>query len=669
MTDQFLYLEEIYGSDALAWVALENKITEEILVKSENFNHINQKINNVIFNQEKIPYVTKQGAYFYNLWQDDQHPKGIWRRTSFEKYCLDDIEWETVIDIDVLGAIENINWFYQDCIFLAESEEHCLIYLAEDGTDAVQVREFNLKTKQFVLDGFFVDIANTTVNWIDKNHIYVMTDFGQDSLTLSGYPRIVKKWQRGTSIEQAIIVFEGKQTDLNVFATYDTTKNFEKSILYRAINFYETEVYLLDDLKRLDLPLDAQIDFHENWLIVVLSTDWDIHPEYLAGSLLVIDLNEFLSGCRLFKIIFQQAYDQILFSFNFSKDFLILKIMKDISHFLHILDCRSDFKYVDAMWPDQQYAQIRIDHVDRTSNHFFMIEESFVSAQRLYRVDLNTRTKQLIKFESNQLIPDNYEVTQNFAISQDGTKIPYFQIAKKDLTDVPQQTLIEGYGGFQFSLLPKFLETEIPAWIDEGGIYVIANIRGGSEYGPSWHQQALKQNRQRAYEDFAAVAEELIQRGITSPNKLAAIGGSNGGLLVGNMLTQYPHLFAAIVCEVPLLDMLRFHEIGAGHLWIAEYGDPNNEVGRNFLHTISPYHQLSAAQDYPAILFYTITSDDRVSPAHARKMAAKMKELNIPEVYFYELSEGGHRIFATKKLRAFHAALVSSFLFKVLAQP
>lgn len=669
MTDQFLYLEEINSKKSLDWVQKENTLTSEKLTQNQFFKETYVGLEKVLFEAQALPYISKIGAYVYNFWQDHINVLGVWRRALLENYQKEDIQWETLIDFDQLSADEGVKWFFGGVERLEIDDQYCLVYLSENGADSVQIREFNLAERNFVDGGFFIESAKTQVRWISQNEIYVMTDFGDGSLTLSGYPKIVKRWKRDTPLNEAKTVFEVFDQDLSAFAFLDHCKGYERHVFTRIINFYESEYFVGEEQFKLNVPKDARVSFYRNLMLIELKSHWDISAGYLAGSLMCIDFDAFKNGDREFDVIFKSSTCKTLSNYTFTQDFLILDIMKDVSNYLEVYDIQSGIKLVDAIYPDEAYSQITIDSVENFNNDVLISIQSFINPPTQYFVELESMKKQKLKSKAHSIDQSHYRVAQHFALSKDGTKVPYFQISleQSQLNHLP--VLIEGYGGFEVSLTPRFLEKEIESLISKGVVYVIANIRGGNEYGPDWHQQALKHNRHKSYEDFSAVAQHLIDRGVTIKEKLAAIGGSNGGLLMGNMLMQYPDLFSAIVCEVPLLDMLRFTQIGAGYSWIAEYGDPLDSQDAKYLKTISPYHLLDeyfeSTAKLPAVLFYTTTTDDRVTPAHARKMAAKMKSMNIPNVYFYEQVDGGHSIFANKKLSAFHSALVSSFLFEV----
>ncbi|QIO06249.1 prolyl oligopeptidase family serine peptidase [Acinetobacter shaoyimingii] len=662
MIDQFLYLEDIHSEKALAWVEQQNQTTKRKFVDNERFKPLYKSVEKILLNTKALPYISRKGRFVYNLWQDENNPLGVWRRTTLEDYQNDHIEWEVLIDFDQISQQENTQWFFAEAYLLQHDDQYCLVSLAKEGSDSVQVREFNLQKKIFVENGFFIDTAKTHTSWINQDEIYVMSDFGADSLTRSGYAKTVKRWKRGTALDQAHTVFEVSDEDMMASAYFDHSIGFEKHVFNRIKNFYENECFIGEQQQKLDIPLDAEVSFSRNFMLLELKSDWEIGSEYKAGGLWIIDFDDFLQGDRNFKLIIQSTKEKILSGYTYTQDYLILNILKDVCNYLEIYDIHNGLTYIDQIVSDEDYSVISIESVENDHNEVIFTVESFITPPTQYLIDLDTKQKTKLKVSQHTLDSSDYCVEQHFAESKDGTKIPYFQISKKLNTVGPKPVLMEGYGGFEVSMVPHFIEVEIHSWIDRGGVYVLTNIRGGAEYGANWHRQALKQNRHKSYEDFAAIAEDLIHRKITVKEKLAAVGGSNGGLLMGNMLTQYPQLFAAIVCEVPLLDMIRYTQIGAGHSWIAEYGDPENKDEIEILKTISPYHLLDAQKDYPKILFYTITSDDRVTPVHARKMAAKMHAMNIDNVYFYEQQQGGHSMSANKKLSAFHTALMMTFL-------
>lgn len=670
--DEFVWLENTYSPDALDWVVEENSKTEKKYIDNSSFRKNQKEIYEILTNDQNIPYIHKYRDYYYNFWQDDIHPQGIWRRTSLEEYQTENPKWEVVLDFDELGREENTTWFFQGSIRQLPESNRCLIKLSPDGGDAVEIREFDLDTKKFIQNGFYLKLAKNYISWINENEVFIATDFGEGSLTNSGYPRLVKRWKRGQSIDSAELIYSGKINDQSISADFHYNFGFKRNIIYRAKDFYHYESYLLkledNGYDIIPIPDDANIYFHKNWLLLRLKSDWELHQKYLTDSLIFIDFEEFMLGNRDFKIIFESTHNHILDQVIETKDYLILSVLDNVVNYLEVFDIKNNFKKIHSVKAPEDFSKIQVVlHENQENNNIFLIIHNFIKPTSFYLFNAKTAQLKLLKkefevFDSNKLL-----VTQHFVSSIDGTQIPYFQVSLKELEHNAQNpTQLYGYGGFEISLQPFYLGSLLKTWIAHGGVYVVANIRGGGEYGAKWHRAALKQNRKRAYEDFACVAQDLIHSKITNRKKLGAIGGSNGGLLIGNMLTQYPELFSALVCDVPLLDMKRYTEIGAGASWIAEYGDPNKPEEWAFIQHFSPYHNLQSHIDYPAVLYNTVTSDDRVSPVHARKMAARMKKIGIKNIYFYEQMKGGHSIFVNKKLSAFYLALVNEFFWNQL---
>jgi len=673
--DDFIWLEEIKGETAVDWAIQQSKQTRREFAESERFEAIRDDVFDCLNASTQIPGVRKCGNLFYNFWQDEKNPRGLLRRTTFESYRRDAPEWETVLDIDALGEAEGQSWVYYGIQVLAPDYQHALLHLSPDGGDASAIREFDLTALTFVEDGFNLPAAKSRVSWIDRDRLFVATDFGQDSMTTSGYPRIAKIWQRGTPLEQAETQFVVEPNDMSVMVFHDDTQGFERKFVGRVIDFYHREVFLLDEeqgLLAIDVPQDAKFSTWRDWLLVSPASDWQVNGEtYPSGSLLVTDFSDFMAGGRQFKSLFTPGATTTLDNYSMTRDYLILSVMDNVVNRLEVLKPEGGLWTREGLGDAPDLSKISASGIDDETNEFFMTVTGFLHPTSLYYGVLGEetgRTAEIIKQAPAYFDASAYQVTQNFVTSDDGTQVPYFVISAKDIPlDGTNPTILYGYGGFEISLDPYYLGVTGPAWLERGGVFVIANIRGGGEYGPRWHQSALKEKRLRAYEDFSSVAKDLIARKISSPAHLAAQGGSNGGLLVGNMLTRYPELFGAIICEVPLLDMQRYTQISAGASWIAEYGDPQKPEEWAYIQAFSPYHNIDPLKIYPPVLFSTATSDDRVGPGHARKMAAKMQQLGIENVYFYENTEGGHSAAADKAQNAFKRALVSEFLWRYLA--
>ena len=668
--DPYLWLENVTGEKALAWVRERNAESAKELAGTPAFNALEANLLAVYDSKERIPLITKEGPYYYNFWRDAQNPRGIWRRTTLEEYRKADPAWETILDLDALGKAEHENWVWEGAEVLRPAYNRCLIKLSRGGADATVVREFDIATKTFVKDGFQLPEAKNEMSWIDENSVYVGTDFGPGSMTDSGYPRIVKLWKRGTPLAKAETIYEGKATDMAASAAFDDTKGFERHFVYRSLAFFSQETFLRTadgGLHKLDVPLDANASVHREWMLVELRTPWTVGARtFPSGALLATRFDAFMAGKRDFAILFEPSATTSLSSYGWTLNHLILNVLDDVKSRLWVLTPAEGEWQREALPGAAQFASLGAWAVDdRASDAYFMTVTDFLTPTALYMGTFGQPPEKL-KQTPAFFDASGFEISQHFVASKDGTRIPYFQVSAKGMVlDASHPTLLTGYGGFEISEVPYYSGSVGRAWLSKGGVYVLANIRGGGEYGPRWHQAALKANRPRAYEDFAAVAQDLVARKVTSPRLLGAIGGSNGGLLMGNMITGYPQLFGAIVCEAPLLDMRRYSKLLAGASWMSEYGDPDKPSDWAFIKTFSPYQNLKKGTKYPPVLFTTSTRDDRVHPGHARKMMAKMRDMGC-DVRFYENVEGGHAGAADNKQTAHMMALAYTFLWKEL---
>jgi len=673
--DPFLWLEDIHGDRSMDWVKHENAKTAERFIGNAEFDKTRDRILQVLDSDARIPMVNRMGHWLYNFWRDKAHPRGIWRRTTLDEYRKADPKWDVVLDIDALNKAENQRWVFKGAQCLKPEYERCLISLSPDGGDAVRVREFDLSSKSFIKDGFDLPVAKTQVDWIDHDTLFVGTDFGPGSMTESSYPRIAKEWKRGTPLASASTVYEGKLTDLAVSAMHDSTPGYERDFVQIAKDFFHSEMYqrVNGKLVRVDVPDDASADAHREWLLVHTRSAWTVGGEtYPSGALLAANYDQFMAGKPHFTVLFKPDAHTSLASYDWTRHHLILDVLDDVKSRLEVLT-PPQMATPDGQWKREAMpgapAMSTIGVIDTDPDHsdeYWLEVTGYLTPSSLERGVLGGSPIETLKQEPAFFDAAKFTVSQHFVQSKDGTRVPYFEIAPKNLKlDGSNRTLLYGYGGFEVSLQPHYSGSIGRAWLERGGVYVVANIRGGGEYGPDWHQAALKAKRPRAYEDFAAVAQDLIKRGVTSARHLGAEGGSNGGLLMGNMLTTYPHLFGAIACEVPLLDMKRYTHLSAGASWMAEYGNPDTSDW-NFIKTFSPYQNVEKDGDYPPVLFYTTTSDDRVGPVQARKMAAKMQSMNLPNVWFYENLEGGHGSGADNKQSATMHALAYDFLWDQL---
>ena len=663
--DAYLWLEEISSEKSLSWVEAKNAISKKMLENTPSFEPMKERFLSILNSKERIPYVRKQGEHYYNFWRDDAHARGLLRRTSLEDYKKENPSWETVLDLDALAEAEQENWTWKGDDFLYPSRDRALIFLSRGGSDAVVVREFDVEKKKFISDGFYLPEAKSRVCWKDKDTLYVGTDFGPGSLTQSGYPRVVKEWKRGEPIEQAQIVFEGEKTDVYVSAwvAHDHGHTFEG--ISRSPTFFTNDLYLKKEGEwiQIDKPADAQMGIYGDQLLFTLRSDWTIaNKTYPAGSLLSAPYEKYLQGERSFQVLFEPTAQTSLEGTSSSKNFLILSVLDNIQNKIYLMK-QEDGIWIKEAFEAPLFGSTSVYGVDEdTSDEYFMVHSDYLTPTSLWMGNLNDSSRIKLKSLPSFFHADDLEIHQYEAISKDGTRIPYFQVNRKQMPlDGNQPTLLYGYGGFEISLQPTYQAVRGAGWLEKGGVYVEANIRGGGEFGPNWHNAARKENRQRSYDDFIAVAEDLIARGVTSPQHLGIQGGSNGGLLMGVMLTQRPDLWKAVLCQVPLLDMKRYHKLLAGASWIDEYGDPEKENEWAFIQKYSPYHNLHSSEKYPSTFFTTSTKDDRVHPGHARKMAAKMEDLGC-DVLYYENTEGGHAGATNNEQIAYKCALEYAFL-------
>ncbi|MGV7178367.1 prolyl oligopeptidase family serine peptidase [Xanthomonas axonopodis] len=668
--DPYLWLEDVTGAKALAWVRTQNARTEARLAASPGFKHMESSIREVLDSDAKIPFVGKHGAYYYNFWQDRQHERGIWRRTTLDEYRKAAPQWEIVLDLDALNKAEGENWVWHGADCLRPDYRRCLIALSRGGADADVTREFDVVAKQWVKDGFSRPEAKGGLSWIDQDTVYVSTDFGPGSLTSSGYPRIVKQWKRGTPLRAAMTVYEGKPGDVDIMAMHDDTPGFERDFVYRALQLHSSEMYLRKQdgtLAKIDVPDSAMKRVKRQWLTLQLRDPWTVGGKtYKSGSLLATRFDDFMAGKREFDVLFEPTDTTSLGTITWTRSHLVMDVLDDVKSRLSVLTpsprgwIRSRFVGVPA------FGSVDVRAVDEDdSDAVWLSTTDYLTPTTLSLAQIGnapTPLKALPAFFD----ASKQTIEQHFATSKDGTRVPYFLVRPKTLAlDGSTPTLLYGYGGFEVSLTPEYSGSLGRAWLDKGGVYVVANIRGGGEYGPRWHDAALKQNRHKAYEDMAAVAEDLVARKITSARHLGVQGGSNGGLMAGNMLMQYPQLFAAVVVDAPLLDMRRYSHLLAGASWMGEYGNPDTDDW-TFIQTFSPYHLFDPHKTYPPVLFTTSTRDDRVHPAHARKLAAKMIDAG-KDVAYYENIEGGHGGAADNAQEAHLEALQYSFLWQRLS--
>jgi prolyl oligopeptidase len=670
--DPYRWLEDVTGEEALSWVRERDAETMAELASGARFEALRAEIREVLDSTDRIPYITRRGEYRYNFWRDREHPRGLWRRTTLAEYRKESPGWEILLDIDALARDEGENWVYHGAQCLRPDYRRALISLSRGGADASVVREFDIERREFVTDGFMLPEAKSTVDWIDADHLYVATDFGPGTMTTSGYPRTVRQWRRGTPLSEAQLLFEGKPDDVSVSASHDDTEGFERDFVRRAIDFYHSERYLRagDQLLRIEVPDDALVGVHRQWLLIELRSDWTVGQTYPAGCLLVAGFDKFMTrgpGEAGLRVLFTPDEHTSLAGYSWTRHHLILNVMRDVVSHVSVLTPAEDWRAA-PLTGTPALSTVSAGGTDsRVDDEYLVNIDGFLTPSTLAIGTIGNDPATVLKQAPAFFDAAGFTVDQHFAVSEDGTRVPYFVVAPDSAVPAGGwPTLLYGYGGFEVSLQPGYRGALGRAWLARGGCYVSANIRGGGEYGPRWHSATLQHNRHLVYEDFAAVARDLVARGLTTPARLGAEGGSNGGLLMGVMLTHYAELFGALVAAVPLLDMLRYHKLLAGASWMAEYGDPDDPADREHLLRFSPYHQLRADRRYPPTLLTTSTRDDRVHPGHARKLVARMREYGLPVTY-YENIEGGHGGAADNEQAAFMSALAYEFLWRHLS--
>ena len=666
-TDPFRWLEDVESKRSMNWVHARNAATEAVLAKSPLYQPIFDRVKKILDSKDKIAYPRIIGDMIFNFWQDAEHERGIWRRTTWSDYLSGAPTWETMIDVDALSRAEGVTWSFGGANCLEPENQRCLVSLARGGSDARQIREFDLETKQFVKDGISLPEAKSSVAWIDRNTLLVGTNFGVGSMTTSGYPRIIKRWTRGTPLASAETVLAVPASHVSANASSYDAGGRRYVRVTDGKTFYTSVDYLYENgqLRKLDRPEDSDVYLLRDQMIVYVRDPWTVRGRtWSTGSLVAMNAADFLDGKRDFALMMQPGPRETIRGISSTQDYVLIEVLSNVQAELR------RYHRVNGEWtydkvPAPTLGDIGVDASAPTTNRFFFDFTNFIQPTTVY-VGREDGTVAEVKRLPAEFDATGLRVEQREATSKDGTKIPFFIVRREGLAlDGTNPTLLHAYGGFEVSLAPSYAGTEGAVWLERGGVYVLANIRGGGEFGPQWHRAGLKEHRQRIYDDFTAVAEALIRQRVTSPARLGIMGGSNGGLLMGVALTQRPDLYNAIVIQNPLLDMQRYSHLLAGASWMGEYGDPDKPEEWSYISRYSPYQNLKAGTKYPTVLFTTTTRDDRVHPAHARKMAAKMESMGIP-FYFFENTEGGHGAGVTSDQRAKAVALTYSYLWRQL---
>jgi prolyl oligopeptidase len=670
-SDPFLWLEEVEGDRALAWARAENARTLPVLQGDPRYQGLYADALKIVTARDRVPLVAFSGATdsrLRNFWQDDSHVRGLWRRTSLESYRSASPDWETVLDLDALAREDGANWVWKGADCLSPDDRYCLLSLSDGGKDAVTLREFDTVEKRFVEGGFVSPEAKQNVDWLDRDTLLIATDWGPGSLTRSSYPRILKQWKRGTPLSQARELFAGEEGDISVYPVVlrDADGKVRQVMFGRATTFYDTEYYLFRDgsTQRLPLPTKASLKgLVQDRLVFTLEEDWT-ERSLKQGDLIAFDLKALQRDPKTAQaeVILRPGPREAIEDIGITRNNLVVALYENVKGAAYAY--RPSAKgWTRTRLDLPANASISLGSGAQGSDRILATVAGYLTPTSFWLADGTDGKAELLKSAPSRFDAANHLVEQFEAVSRDGTKVPYFVVRPKTLAhDGQAPTLLYGYGGFQVSMLPSYSGTMGKLWLERGGVYVVANIRGGGEFGPGWHEQGLKENRQRVYDDFFAVSEDLIARKITSPRRLGIMGGSNGGLLMGVALTQRPELYNAVVVQVPLFDMQRYTVMGgAGASWAGEYGEPTDPDQWAYISRYSPYQNLKAGQPYPEVFIETSTKDDRVHPGHARKAAARLQALGYPVLY-YENIDGGHAASANLNETARRVALEYSYL-------
>ena len=664
--DPYLWLEEIAGERARAFVERQSKLTLDKFGDA-TFAADRDTLTAVYDRPDNIPYITRRDTFIYNLWKDANNRRGLWRRTTLDEFRKDEPKWDVILDIDALAKAENEDWILSSIKTLPGNHTHALIGLSRGGSDASVLREFNVDRKAFVSDGFYLPEAKGGAEWLDADTLLLSSAYGgAEMVTASGYARTVRLWRRGINVDQAPVLFEIPPERMVAHTNVDRTDVVPRIWFIEQTGFFDFVIWLGDATgpkTKLDLPTDIWIETHQDWLVVKRRSAWSIGGKaYPPDTMLGMSLSAFLAGNRNFTVIFEPAPRRALQGFSWSAGKLVLSILDELQPVYEVLTpsngwARSSLPGLPKIGVVDVW---RLDAEEAESNGDLLVNAQDPLSPSSLTLLQSMQMPLLLKRAPRTFTADGLAVTQHEAVSIDGERIPYVQTGPaRETGDAPVH--LTGYGGFGVSSRPYYNATIGKLWLERGGTSVLANIRGGGEFGTRWHDAGRFANKRLTHDDFAAVAADLVRRGVTRAGRIAAEGGSNGGILISNMLTRYPERFGALFCTIPLIDMRRYSKLLAGASWVAEYGDPDKVEEWDWLKTYSAYHAAVPGQTYPPILIATTRRDDRVHPGHARKMTAKLQAMGY-EAYFYEPAAGGHGYGKDNKERAAFAALGLRFL-------
>ncbi|HVA28153.1 MAG TPA: prolyl oligopeptidase family serine peptidase [Candidatus Baltobacteraceae bacterium] len=661
--DPFLWLEKVHGARAMAWVKAENEKTLGVLEKDPRYAGFYKDALAVVTAKDRIAFPSTIHGEIYNFWQDETHVRGIWRKTTVASYATASPQWTTVLDLDAVAKAEKANWVWEGANCALPAETRCLISLSSGGEDAQTLREFDLTTHQFVRDGFALPRGKQNVVWETPNTLLVAREWTKGELTASGYPYVVARLRRGQPLSSAVEIFRGTKHDVSVSPyTLDDPNGSRAVFIQRGIDFFNNKTYILTPkgLKQLGIPSKVSpTGLLDGRLLLQLNQDWNVAGRrFRQGSVAYVDLAAAMAHPENLypHLVYSPGPLDSVQSVTYTRHAVLLDVYHNVRGRIYALTpTRNGWSQRRLALPDN--ASLDIVDTNLHNDRAYFDARGFLTPTTLYSADVTSGAIATVKALPAQFDASNEAVDQHEATSKDGTRIPYFIVHSKNIKlDGSNPTVLYAYGGFQISETPYYSGVLGKLWLERGGVFVLANIRGGGEFGPAWHEAGLKTHRQRVYDDFYAVAQDLVTRKITTPRRLGIQGGSNGGLLMGVEFTQHPEMWNAVDIQVPLLDMLRFEKIEAGASWVGEYGSVSVPVERAFLAKISPYNNLRAGTAYPQPLIWTTTKDDRVGPEHARKFAAMLGAMNVP-YYFYEVTEGGHGAGANLDERAHTSAL------------
>lgn len=644
--DPYLWLEEIDGAEAVAWVERQNAVTLR-RYGDAGFARDRDALRVLLDSPDNLPYVRRRGAFLYNYWKDATNPRGLWRRTTLDSYRTDTPQWDVLLDLDALATAEDEDWIWHGADTIPGTHDRAILHLSRGGGDAAVLREFDLTTRTFVAAGFNLPEGKSGISWLDRDTLLLWTPLGDGHATASGYARTVRLWKRGEQPLAAPVIFEGKAESMSVAAGVDRDTTGQPWFVER-LGFFDIELFIGDRTgpkTKIDLPSDATSEWHRGWLAVKPRAPWTVGGQtYAPDTLLGIAFADFLSGKRDFVRLFEPQERRALDGFFWCGGRLVLSILDNLRPVGEVLTPAATGPWkreaIEGLPPIGTASIGTMDaELSETNGDLLATVQSPVLPPSLTLLQPGSVTA-ILKRGPAKFDPSGIVVTQHEVASVDGVNIPYVQIGPpRETGEAPVH--LYGYGGFQVSVLPSYGASVGKLWLERGGTHVIANIRGGGEFGTQWHEAARRERRHLAHDDFAAVAADLVKRGVTRPGRIAAEGGSNGGILITNMLTRYPERFGALFCTIPLIDMRRYTKLLAGASWIAEYGDPDKPEEWDFLAPISAYHMAQPGKPYPPILIATSRRDDRVHPGHARKMAAKLQAMGY-DASFYEPAAGGH---------------------------